>query len=222
MAGKTDNWSRHFVGGKATTALDSVTGTIGGVLAYVNFVSPLQVNIQVPAQVETGGSLPVVLTYNGHSTAPVMLAINALEPGILGLPRFKVKGVEYAAAFHANNSIVGNGKLPKISSTPAKPGETIVFYGVGFGAAKDFTGRSLPLAGQIITAQNQLANPVEFLFGNSREPGQIMYAGMGLTYTGLYQFNVKVPADAPYGHLAMTGTLGGNKLAQTLFISVHK
>jgi uncharacterized protein (TIGR03437 family) len=222
MAGKTDNWSRHFVAGKAPTALDSVTVTIGGVPAYVNFVSPLQVNIQVPAQVETGGSLPVVLTYNGHSTAPVMLAINALEPGLLAPALFKVNGVQYAAAFHANNTIVGNGKVPNIPTTPAKPDETIVFYGVGFGAAKDLTGRSLPLAGQIITAQNQLTNPVAFQFGNFGAPGIIMYAGMAMNYTGLYQFNVKVPANAPDGDLPLTVTLGGNKLAQTLFISVHK
>ena len=71
-------------------------------------------------------------------------------------------------------------------------------------------------------AQNQLANPVEFQFGNSQEPGQVMYAGMGLTYTGLYQFNVMVPKDAPEGDLPITVKLGGTKLPQALFISVHR
>ncbi len=222
LAGKTDHWSRQFVNGRAPTSLDNVTVTVGGVPAYVSFVSPLQVNIQVPAQVSTGGTLPVVLTYNGQPTAPLMLAINALEPGLLAPPTFKINGIQYVVAFHANNSIVGNGKVPKITTTPAKPGETIVFYGIGFGAAKDLTGRSLPLAGQIITAQNQLANPVTFQFGNSGTPGQVIYAGMATSYTGLYQFNVKVPADAPDGDLPLTVTLGGNKLTQTLFISVHR
>jgi uncharacterized protein (TIGR03437 family) len=222
MAGKSDNWSRRFVNGKAPTSVDNVSVTIGGFPSYVSFISPLQVNVQVPAQVATGGTVPVVLTYDGQSTAPVMLAVKALQPGLLAPPKFKINGVQYAAAFHANNSLVGNGKLPGISTTPAKPGETIVFYGLGFGAAKDLSGHSLQLAGQIVTVPNQLVNPVVFQFGNSHEPGQVVYAGMGMNYTGLYQFNVIVPADAPDGDLPLTVTLGGSALPQTLFISVHR
>jgi uncharacterized protein (TIGR03437 family) len=45
---------------------------------------------------------------------------------------------------------------------------------------------------------------------------------MGMNYTGLYQFNVIVPADAPDGDLPLTVTLGGSALPQTLFISVHR
>ena len=222
LAGKTDNWSEYFESGKAPTSVDDATVTIGGLPAYISFVSSLQVNVQVPAQVATGGTVSVVLTYKGRSAAPVMLAINTLQPGLLAPPSFKFNGVQHAAAFHADNSLVGNGKLPGISTKPAKPGETIVFYGIGFGVAQDLSGRPLPLAGQIVTVPNQLGNPVAFQFGSSREPGQVIYAGMAMNFTGLYQFNVMVPADAPDGDLPLTVTLGGNKLQQTLFISVHR
>lgn len=221
LAAKTGDWSLSFVSGTAPTTLDNVSVTVAGVPAYVAYVSPDQVNALIPDGTPTSGSAPVVVTFEGSASNSFSLSMNALEPGILAPSNFKVNGRQYAAAFHANNTFVGNGHIVGIQTSPAKPGETIVFYGLGFGPAQDSSGNALPLAGQIITVANSLTNDFQFLFGTNQEPGNIAYGGMASNYTGLYQFNITVPLDAPSGDLPLLVTLNGANVPQTLYITVQ-
>ncbi len=216
-----DHWGAYFVDGKAPVTVDNVTATVGGVPAYVVYVSPTQVNLQIPSGVTPGAAVPIIVSKNGIPSTAITLAINALEPGLLAPPAFNLNGIQYVAAFHANGSLVGNGKLPGIVSTPAKPGETVVFYGIGFGPVNDLSGKPLPVAGQVVTESNVLVNPVQFFFGTAQRAGTNVYAGISPNYTGLYQFNVTVPADAPNGDLPLKVTLGGTSLPQTLYITVQ-
>ena len=56
LAGTTRAWRlSDFNKGKAPATVDGVTATVGGKPAYMSFVSPGQVNVQVPAGVSTGG-----------------------------------------------------------------------------------------------------------------------------------------------------------------------
>jgi AcrR family transcriptional regulator len=52
---------------------------------------------------------------------------------------------------------------PGVASRPAKPGETILFFGVGFGAVTPNIA-----AGQIVTQANQLSLSLQILFGRCR------------------------------------------------------
>ncbi|MBI1785951.1 MAG: hypothetical protein HYR60_00090, partial [Acidobacteria bacterium] len=40
-------------------------------------------------------------------------------------------------------------------------------------------------------------------------PAQVVYSGLASGYTGLYQVNVQVPADAPSGPQVLTLEIGG-------------
>jgi uncharacterized protein (TIGR03437 family) len=87
--------------------------------------------------------------------------------------------------------------IPGVASRPANPGETVVFYGVGFGP-------TLPnfAAGTVVTGQNELATPIQFLFNTTSVTPA--YWGLAPNYTGLYQFNVVVPKVASNNALPLS------------------
>jgi uncharacterized protein (TIGR03437 family) len=218
LANSRRGWTgSDFTGANAPTSLDDVSVTIGGKPAFVNFVSPTQVNAQVPADVPTGGSLPVVVSYKGLSSDPVMLPIKTQSAGLLAPSTFNIFGKQYVAAQHADSrDFVSNGNLPGFPE-PAVPGETLIFYGIGFGPV---TPSSTPIAGQIVTGLTALTTPIQFKIGST--VAQVFYAGFVPGFVGEYQFNVVVPKDAPSGDLPVEVTLGGDVLAQTLFLPVQK
>jgi uncharacterized protein (TIGR03437 family) len=217
LAGTTRSWATSdFTNGNAPTALDAVSVTINGTRAYVSFVSPAQVNVEVPAGIPTGVTVPVILTYKGNPSPPINFAIKADGGSVLAPGSFKVDGKQYVGAYHVNGAPVTNGKISGFPASPAAPGETLLFYGLGFGAVKSGDA----IAGKIATGQTTLSNPVQFLFGDSKQPGTVLYQGLAPGFVGLYQFNVTVPPNAPSGDLALRVSQSGNDLPQTLYISV--
>jgi len=217
LAGTTRNWRlSDFNKGKAPTAVDGVTATVGGKPAYISFVSPGQVNVQVPSGVSTGGSAAVVVTYKNQSTAAATLAIQPLAGALLAPAKFKVNGKQYVAAYHVNGTVITGGNIPGLPASPAVAGETVQFYGLGFGPVSS----GAAITGQLATGQTKLSTPVEFLFGDQKLPGIVLYQGLAPTFVGLYQFNVTIPATVPSGDVAVHVSQGPTALPQTLYISV--
>ncbi len=219
LAGTSRGWAADdFTNDNAPSSLDGVTVTVNGKRAYVSYVSPGQVNAQVPADVPADSATPVVLTYKGQSSAPAGLTIKALAPGLLAPPSFKVGDKQYVAAVHSNSgAFVSNGSIPDLKAAPAVPGETLLFYGVGFGPVSP---SSVPVAGRVVLGATDLSTPVQFKFGETT--AQVAYAGFISGLVGVYQFNVVVPANTPDGDQPLIVTLGPETVPQTLFISVKK
>jgi len=71
----------------------------------------------------------------------------------------------------------------------------------------------------IVTQGNSLTTPVQFTIGTS--PATVTYDGLVPSYTGLYQFNVVVPAVAAGNAVPISFTLGGTPGSQTLYIAVE-
>ncbi len=218
LAGTTRTWTgSDFQSGAAPTMVDNVSVTIGGVPAYVSYVSPTQVNVEVPAGAGVGGADAVVLTYNAQASPTAQLLVTNLQGGILAPANFKVNGKQYAAAFHLDNSVVTNGSVPGVKGTPAAPGETIVFYGLGFGPVNPTT---TPYAGQIAQGQSTLQTPVELQFGPL--DGNMVYQGLAPELTGVDQFDVTVPQGTPSGDVPLIVSQNGLPIAQTsLYIPVQ-
>ncbi len=160
----------------------------------------------------------MIVTYNNQSSTSVSLPIKAVAGGLLAPPTFSINGKQYVAALHASDgtTFVSSGNIPGTTAAPAAPGETVTFYGLGFGPV---TPSTASIAGQIAQGQSSITNSVQFKFGQSA--GQITYSGLAPNLVGLYQFNVVVPADAPSGDIPLTVVLNGDTVPQTLFISVQ-
>jgi uncharacterized protein (TIGR03437 family) len=195
LASTTRQWAGgDFTGLNAPAALSGVTVTIGGQAAFVDYVSPVQVNAQVPAGVADGPA-EVTVTNGAVTSAPASVTVGALSRGLLAPPAFNVGGRQYVVAQFADGSyVLPTSNFGDASTRPAKVGETIVIYGVGFGPVVTAANQGMP-PGLIATAANQLVNPVVLVFGTTA-PATV-YAGLSPGYVGLYQFNVVVPAVAP-------------------------
>jgi uncharacterized protein (TIGR03437 family) len=130
---------------------------------------------------------------------------------------FNIGGNQYVVAQLADGTFVlPIGAIAGVNSRPAKPGETIVIYGIGFGPVVPDTP-----AGQIAPASSRLAEPLQVLFGQT-PPQQVSYAGLAPGYVGLYQFNLVVPQVPDDDLVPLTFTLGGAPGAQTLYTAVHR
>jgi uncharacterized protein (TIGR03437 family) len=203
-----------FSGNTAPTSLDGTYVTIGGQRAFLDYISPGQVNAQVPSNIGTG-SLAVIVTTAAGASPALPLTVNAEEPGFLAPPSFKVGSTQYVVALFPDNAtfVAPPGAISGVTSRRAKPGDIIQMYGIGFGAVTP----NIP-AGQIVGQLNTLTTPFHILFGGIEATQQ--YDGLAPNAVGLYQFNVVVPNVAASDAVPVTFTLAGVAGAQTLYIAV--
>jgi uncharacterized protein (TIGR03437 family) len=216
LAADSRAWTgADFNGNTAPMSLDGTSVTIGGQPAFIDYISPGQVNAQVPSGIGTG-SQPVVVTSPAGASAPLTLTVNAEEPGLLAPPTFKINGTQYVAALFSDGStyVLPPGASSSVPSRRASPGDVITLYGIGFGAVTPSVA-----AGQITPGQNTLATPLHIRFGQT--DATVQYDGLAPQTVGLYQFNVEVPNVASSDSVPLTFTLGGVPGPQTLYISVQ-
>ena len=213
LAGDTRGWGgADFSGINAPTSLDGVTVSIGGQAAFIDYISPGQINALIPSSVATGLQQITVTNAAGKS-APFNITINNMEAGLLAPPSFSISGVAYTAALFADGTyVLPVGAIAGLTSRPAKPGDTIVLYGVGFGPVTPALQ-----AGQLVGQANSIASSFQMFIGGV--PATASYAGLAPNYTGLYQFNMVVPNVAP-GNAAVTFMLAGVNSSQTLYVAV--
>jgi uncharacterized protein (TIGR03437 family) len=212
LAADTRGWQgSDFTGVNAPTMLDGTSVTIGGQPAFVDYISPIQLNVQVPGV--AAGIQQLVVTAGGNRSAPYNLTIQAVDPGLLAPASFKINGVQYAFALDGSNYVLPTGAIAGVSSAPAKPGDVIVLYGVGFGPVNP----AIP-EGQIVQQQNALP---AFSISIGGAPATVQYAGLAPNYVGLYQFNVVVPAIAASDAAPLTFQVNGTAGKQALYLAVE-
>lgn len=202
-----------FNGINAPTRLGGTTVTIAGQAAFIDFVSPTQVNVQVPSGVPTGQQ-QLVLTTAGGSSAAYNVQVNALQPGLLAPPSFIVNGRQYVVALFSDQAyVLPPGLTTAVATRRARPGDTILLYGIGFGPVTPNSP-----AGQIVQQSNQLQSQFQVSFGGV--PAQVRYFGLTPTFVGLYQFNVVVPNIAASDAIPVTFSVGTTGGTQTMITAI--
>jgi uncharacterized protein (TIGR03437 family) len=215
LAVNTRMWaSSDFNGNSAPTSLDGTSVKIGGQAVFVDYISPTQVNVQVPSNVGSGQQ-QVIITAPGGASAPATITVNATEPGLLAPPSFDIGGQQYVTALFPDGStyVLPPGSISGVASRRAQPGDNITLYGVGFGSVIP----SIP-AGQIVQQDNSLALPFHLFLGNTE--AAVTYAGLAPGVVGLYQFDVVVPTVSTSDAIPLRFTLNGSAGLQTLYISI--
>lgn len=207
-----------FAGNNAPTKLGGVSVTVNGKPAFVNFISPGQVNVAVPDDTQTG-NVPVVVTNDNGSSNTFFAQRVASSPGLLAPPStfpfsFFVNGKQYLeATIGAANLYVG---APNFVSNfpypfrPAKPGETIFIYGIGFGDVDP------PLPAGVVAGADKLTSSLTISFDQT--PANVSYAGHYPTFIGLYFFAVTVPEVSDGDHQIIV-KLNGQQLQQTVYLT---
>lgn len=201
----------------APTMLDGIRVTVDGKPAYVAYLSPTQLNVQAPA--DSNINNVAITATNCHATSPpVMVPMRALAPGLLAPPNYSSGGKQYMVATNALDGIyvldTALGASLGLMSQPAKPGDLIVAYGVGFG---DVNPAFPP--GVIPDQLSSLVNPVTFSFGSN--VATLNYAGLAGDFVGLYEFYINVPVGLANGDYQITVTQNGVSVPQTLYLTVQ-
>ena len=206
LSQNTYSWQAgDFVNGALPTTLQGVSVTINGLAAYISYISPTQINVLAPDDA-TVGPVQVQVTTAGQASNSVTAQKAAYAPAFLTF------NGTYVAALHLDYSLLGKANLlAGATFTPAAPGETIVLYGVGFGP----TTPAVP-AGQTVTTAEPLATTPQISIGGVA----VTPIFAGLAGSGLYQFNVTVPASLANGDAAVTATIGGVTTQTGVLITV--
>jgi uncharacterized protein (TIGR03437 family) len=147
LADRTYVWNNDF-----PTSLGGVTVTIDNKPAYLWFVSPTQINLQVPDDPATGLVSAVVTTPSGTVTSSVMLAPQGPSLSLLGDEKHVAGEI---LTPDGGYDLVGPANTFSYATRPVKAGETLVLYGVGFGA----TSPPVP-AGQLFSGSAPTASLV--------------------------------------------------------------
>jgi uncharacterized protein (TIGR03437 family) len=192
------DWSNapEFANGQMPTQLGPVSVTFGGggSLGYVYFYCSAQTNpncaddqINVLAPLlGMGDSFLMKLAVNNNGTPIAVTAPlrDAFSPAFLSLD-----SAGHIAARHLDASLVGPTSLYPGSTTPAKAGETISLYGVGFGAV------SMVMAGSA-TQSGSFTIPAGYCWVSGISVQAVPGA---LVSPGLYQLNLTIPQGVPSG-----------------------
>ncbi len=195
-----------FVKGVLPVQLDGVSATVNGKPAYVYYISPAQVNILTPPD-SLNGPVQVQVTNAGVTSTTFTAQAQSLAPSF-----FAFNGGPYVAATHAGGSYLGPPSLYPGVTTPAKPGETVVLYGNGFGPT------SVPVVSGAETQSGTLSPlPVIQIGGVS---AQVTFAG--LVADGEFQFNVVVPASLADGDQPVTATYNGSATQAGTLLTVQR
>lgn len=215
LANSTRMWrSSDFVNGKLPTALDGVSVEINGKPAYLEYISPTQINVQAPSDTALG-PVNVQVANNGSTSNSMTVQLQSVSPAFFPWPH------NYAVATRPDYSYVGPANLfPGLTTAPAKPGDVIILWGTGFGPTKPSVSagvipKTVIPSGQIAN----LADSVSVLIGNA--PATVFGAALSPDSAGLYQIAVQVPASTPDGDQPVVAHIAGLQSPSGVFINVQ-
>lgn len=182
----------------STKLADDVNVTFNGVTAGLDFVSPNQINAQLPWNVlpqgANSGTATVVVTRSGKSSATQTFNVASFSPGIFTV---SASGAGYAVAaiFPDNAYPAPVGAINGVTSRPAKIGDVITLYTTGLGPVDTaIENGDVPPPGKLV---NTTTKPTVLIGG---VPAPVLFSGLTPQYPGVYLVNVQVPAGAPSGN----------------------
>jgi len=178
-----------------------VTVLIGGIVAPLFVVTPGQINFQVPWQLSGQMQAQLTVTSGDQTSAPIMVPLANLAPGI-----FLLNTVDQAAVLIANTATIAApvGTFP--GSRPAQQGEYISIYCTGLGPVTHEPATGALAASDTVSVTN--GGAVTVSIGGINAP--VSFSGLAPGFLGLYQVNAQVPSNAPTGSaVPLTIGIGG-------------
>ena len=157
--------------------------SFNGVPAPLFYVSPNQINAQVPFELPPGG-VTVQVSQPSSSVVQQSIVVASAAPGIFTINQ---QGTGAGVILHAADF------SPVSETSPAHPGEFISIYCTGLGQLKslvaDGTAAPNPPPETVLATEVRVGNIA----------ASVTFSGLAPGFVGLNQINVVIPADATRG-----------------------
>ena len=202
-------------GAPLPTDLAGTSVTINGTKAPLFYVSPTQINLQVPWSTQialfnyTQGS--VVVTTAAGSSTPVQVSVYQSGPSVFSQDG---SGCGQAAAFNISPDGTVSVNSP---SNSAAPGDFISLYGTGIGAPY-----KPPADGSYVTGITPLSSPPGVVLGGTTLQA-VQFAGLAPFLVAVEQINFRIPQGTPEGCAVPISVESGQFgiVAPPLSLSIH-
>ena len=164
---------------------------VNGIAAPLFFVSPTQINFQIPWEVAGQAQVSVTVGVDIQKSTPFSLTLSPLAPAIFAT---NSGGTGQGAVLINGTSFLAAPAGTAAGSRPAARGEFLSIFSTGLGPLT-----SQPTTGSPSTTDPPAATttPVKVMIGGISVQPQ--YAGPAPGFVGLYQVNVQVPQGASVG-----------------------
>ncbi len=174
--------------------LQGASVTVSGIPAPLLYVSPSQINFQIPSSVKAGQA-NVVVTGPGGTSASYSFTVTAAAPSIFQYSSGP-SGLAHALAQNAGGTL-------NSGAAPAAAGSVITVYLTGQGAVSNpvTDGTAAPLSPLSTASAAAIAT-----IGPANAP--VQFLGLTPEFAGLAQANIQVPA-LPSGDYPLVITMGG-------------
>jgi uncharacterized protein (TIGR03437 family) len=168
--------------GPLVQTLDDVTVRAGGRLLPLFFVSPGQLNVQMPSDLPEG-SQTLVVHREGKPEASAYFSVKRNAPGLFTY----LKGDQtFVVARHADGSLIS-------ADSPARRNETITLYGTGLGPYQPAPPDGFPVPAK---PKYTLADPVKIVIGDQAfDP---VWAGAAAGRVGLTAVQFQISDQVPH------------------------
>jgi uncharacterized protein (TIGR03437 family) len=144
------------------------------------YASPVQLGIQIPADLPAGSQATLQVTVDGQASPPANISIGDVSPGI-----FTTGAAGAGVITHANGTLVN-------AANPAVAGETVILYATGLGQVNPF----VPTGELPKDSATTVATPIVMIDGMQAE---MKFSGIASCCVGLNQINVVVPSNVHPG-----------------------
>jgi len=174
------------------TNLDGTQVIVNNLPAPLLFISPGQINFQIPFETAAGAPINVVVKVPDQPDSPAeSLSVQATAPGLFTV---NSSGTGAGVITHADYSLVGN-------TAPAADNEVVIAFVTGLGQTE-----TPGTTGAAATASRAVAAVTATVGGRAAE---VQWAGTSPGYAGLYQVNFVIPAGLAAGDHDVILTAGG-------------
>ena len=192
--------------GYLPTTFSGTSVTIDGQPAYLDYVSPTQLNVQAPNSSTVGNVTVTVTTSSGSSSASV--AMQAVMPGLF-------TASNYVLAVRPSDGVIINGTGDAVAgyttAAAARPGDVVEIFATGLGVTTTAVPPGLVWSGAYATT----ATPTVTIGDKTVTP---LYSG--LIGAGLYQINLTVPYGLAAGTYPVVVTQGGSSSPATALLTI--
>jgi uncharacterized protein (TIGR03437 family) len=193
--------------------MQGVTLTINGGFAPLFFVSPGQINFQMPNIISTGPATVTLTITQGAQSTSVPVIVKPFAPSLFTI---NTQGTGQAATVIAGTATVAAPAGAVGASRPARISEFISIYCTGLGQVTNSPGVGNPAPSSTL-ARTQ-TQPTVTVGG---VPAVVQFSGLAPGFAGLYQVNVQVPSGVTPGDAVPISVAIGGVTSNTATIAVQ-